>query len=288
MTSHLIAKELKTKHEIPWIADLRDLWSQNHNYSLGPIRKAIDRRLELKTLSRADALTTTTEPWAEKLRILHERNKVYAVIHGFDPATVDKEPAKLTSKFTITYTGNIYVGKQDPSKLFFALQDLISSGHIDSNDVEVRFYGYKKLWLARETEKYGLSSVVKLHERVPRKVVFEKQKGSHLLLLLNWEDQQVKGWAPLKIFEYLAAQRPIIATGGFGNDVVDRLLDETKAGIYCKTVEDIKKILIKLYSQYKLEGKITYKGNMKKINKYSYREMARKFAKILNGVTLKN
>jgi len=285
VTSHLIAKELKIKHEIPWIADLRDLWSQNHNYSLGPIRKAIDRRLEVKTLSRADALTTTTEPWAEKLRMLHKRKQVYAVIHGFDPVIVDKKAAKLTSKFTITYTGTIYLGKQEPSKLFTALQDLISSGHIDAKDVEVRFYGYEKLWLVREIEEYGLSSIVKLHERVPRRVVFEKQKESQLLLLLNWEDRQVKGWCPLKLIDYLAARRPILATGGFGNDVIYRLLNETKAGIYCKTVEDIKKILAKLYSQYKLKRKTIYEGDIKKINKYSYREMAKKFVEVLDGIT---
>jgi len=30
ITSHLIARELKNRHDIPWIADLRDLWSQVH------------------------------------------------------------------------------------------------------------------------------------------------------------------------------------------------------------------------------------------------------------------
>ena len=29
VTSHIIAKELKKKYQIPWVADLRDLWTQN-------------------------------------------------------------------------------------------------------------------------------------------------------------------------------------------------------------------------------------------------------------------
>jgi len=41
---------------------------------------------------------------------------------------------------------------------------------------------------------------------------------------------------------------------------------------------------MKLYSQYKLKGKTTYRGDIEKINKYSYREMAKKFAKILDGI----
>jgi len=282
VTSHLIAKELKIKHKIPWIADFPDLWSQNHNYSYGHLRKMIDRRLERKTLLPADTLTTVSQPWSEKLRMLHKQKSVYAITHGFDPATLNIPPAQLTAKFTITYTGTIYAGKQDPSKLFDALRDLISDGSVDPDNVEVRFYGDKEDWLAKEVEKYGLSSIVEVFGRIPKEIAIKKQRESQLLLLLNWEDQREKGVYPLKVFEYLAAQRLILATGGSGDDVIRELLDETKAGRYGSTVEDIKSIISELYSEYKLKGKITYKGDKEKINKHSYREKARKFAEILD------
>jgi len=285
VTSHLIAKELKVKYEIPWIAELRDLWSQNHNYPYGPVRKFFDRRLEVKTLSKADALITVNPPEKQKLKTLHKGKKIYSISHGFDPEQLNDPPSKLTQKFTITYTGQIYVGKQDPSKLFVVLRDLISNGTIDPNDVEVRFYGYRELWLAEEIEEYGLSSIIKLHERVPRKVVLGKQRESQLLLKLNWEDPQHKGSGGIKLIEYLAAQRPIIAIGGFGGDFAEGLLDETRAGVYAKTVEDVKEALTKLYSQYKREGKTAFTGDIKEINKYSYREMAKKFAEILDRIT---
>jgi hypothetical protein len=63
------------------------------------------------------------------------------------------------------------------------------------------------------------------------------------------------------------------------------LLDETRAGVYAKTVEDVKEALTKLYSQYKREGKTAFTGDIKEINEYSYREMAKKFAEILDGIT---
>ena len=72
VTSHLIANKLKTRYKRPWLADFRDLWSQNHNYSYGPLRKFWDRRLELKTLAQADALVTISQPWREELRRLHK------------------------------------------------------------------------------------------------------------------------------------------------------------------------------------------------------------------------
>ena len=285
VTSHIIAKELKNKYKIPWIADLRDLWTQNHNYGYGPLRKLIDKRLELKTLSNADALVIVSPLWAEKLKELHKRKVVYTITNGFDPDKMSNGQMVLTSKFTITYTGTIYTGKQDPLKLFAALRDLISDGTMDSNEIEVRFYDSKIEWLDKEVERYGLSSIVKQYGRVPQQIAIEKQRESQLLLLLNWEDQRERGWYPLKIFEYLAAQRPILATGGSGDDVIRELLEETKAGTYAISVEDIKNILRELYSEYKHKGKISYNGNMGKINKYSHREMARKFAEILNRIT---
>ena len=282
VTRHLVAKELKVKYKIPWIADFPDLWTQNHNYQYGSLRKLIDRRLELKTISKADVLVTVSQPWAEKLRTLHKGHPVYAITHGFDPAIVNTPPVNLTTKFTITYTGSIYLGKQAPSKLFAALQDLISEGAIDPNEVEIRFYGSKEGWLAREIEKYGLSVIAKQYGRVSRQIVLEKQRESQLLLLLDWEYKKEKGVCPGKIYEYLAARRPILAIGGSDDNVIRKLLDETKAGRYGLVTEDIKSILRELYSEYKLKGKITYNGDTAKINKYSYREMAKKFAEILN------
>lgn len=285
VTCHIIAKELKIKYKIPWVADFRDLWTQNFIYGYGYLRKLIERRLELKTLSVADALVTVSQPCAEKLKELHKREEVYTITNGFDPERLDEEKIDLTSKFTITYTGYIYRRQQDPSKLFAALQDLISDETIDPNDIEVRFYGPELEWLPNEIEEYGLSAIAKYYGILPRQISFKKQRESWLLLLFNWEDEREKGCYPLKVFEYLAAKRPILATGGFGSDVIEKLLEEIKAGMYCKTVEGIKKVLSELYSEYKLKSEITYNENMEKINKYSYREMARKFAEVLDTIT---
>ena len=208
---------------------------------------------------------TVSQPWAEKLRVLHRGKATYTITNGFDPDEVSKEQIDLTSKFTITYTGIILIGKHEHSKLFAALQDLILDGTMDPNEIEVRFYGPENELLASGIEEYGLSAIAKHYGMVPIEISFEKQRESQLLLLLNWEDQKEKGVYPLKIFEYLAAQRPILATGGFGNDVIERLLNETKTGIYAKKVEDIKGILIELYAEYKHNGEITYNGNVKKL-----------------------
>lgn len=281
-TSYLVAKELKVKHKIPWIADFTDTWSQNTDY--GHPNKLLHRRLEVKTLSQADALVTVSKPWAENLSTLHKGKPVYLITHGFDPEEVNSPPAKLTAKFTITYTGMIYTGNQDPAKLFEALRDLSSGGTIDPSEIEVRFYGRKVVWLEREIERYGLSSSIKHYGAVPKEVALEKQRESHLLLVLDWDDPKERGIYTYKIFEYLGSRRPILATGGSKGDIVQELLDETKAGIHAPTGEDVKKALKELYQEYKLKGEVTYGGEESEINKYSHREMARKFAEILGGL----
>jgi len=282
VTSHIVARELKQEYGTPWLADFRDLWSQNHNYTYGPLRRLVDRRLEVKTLATSDALLTVSQPWAEKLSTLHRDKTVYTITHGFDPEKVNDSPAKLTAKFTITYTGSVYT-KHDPSKLFAALRDLISGGTLDPDDIEVRFYGPKTEWLGKEIEQYSLSDIVKQHGLVPRNDAIKRQRESQLLLRLKWEGTGEHGAYSGKIFEYLAARRPILATGGV-EDVVTELLDETKAGISALTVEDIKKTLKELYKEYKQKGRVAYKGEEAKVNKYSCREMAGKFSKILDGM----
>lgn len=142
------------------IADFPDLWSQNHNYGYSPLRRMVDRRLEVKTLSKADALITVSELWAEKLGILHKGKPVYTITHGFDPAEVNILLAKLTAKFTITYTGSVYAREQNPSNLFAAIRDLISDGTMNPNDIPFRFYGTGEIWLDRESELCGLSEIL--------------------------------------------------------------------------------------------------------------------------------
>jgi glycosyltransferase involved in cell wall biosynthesis len=284
--SHIIARELKSRHGIPWVADLRDLWSQNHNYSYSRIRKMFDRRLEKKTLAGADSLVTVSPPWAEKLGILHKGKLIYTITNGFDPEKQADSQVEITSKFSITHTGNIYGGKQDPGKILQAVSGLIDEGTINPDDVEIRFYGPVLEWLDREIDESGLAAATRQYGVVAHDEAIRKQKESQLLLLLDWDSPGEKGVYPLKALEYLGAGRPILATGGETGNVVDDLLNKTGAGVHAITVEDVKSTLAEMYREYKHNGKITYHGLDNEINEYSQRKMAGKFADILDKLIL--
>jgi len=282
-TSHIIAKRLKDEFKIPWVADFRDLWTQNYYYLYGPLRKVIERRLELNTLSSADMLVAVSQPTADDLHSLHRQKPVHSIPNGFDPAEINTTPGKLTDKFTITYTGILYPGKRSPEPLFAALRDLIAEGSMDAGDVEVRFYGPETGWIDKQVERYGLTAIVRQFGTVPREIALNKQRESHLLLLPKWNDAQQRGNYPAKIFEYLAARRPVLAVGGFP-DVVDQLLDETKAGVSGQTGKEIKVVLLQFYKEYKSTGAVIYAGDEAEASKYSHRQMARKFAAILDSL----
>mgnify|MGYP003773668271 CR=1 FL=1 len=281
-TCHLIAKELKARHGLPWIADFRDLWTQNHYYSYGPLRLLFERRLELKTLGVADALVTVSEPLAQKLKSLHRNKRVLSITNGFDIDDVDTAP--LTKQLTITYTGQLYQGKRDPALLFQAVSALITEGMIDASQIGIRFFGEAPYWLEQEVIQYDLSEVVSLSSKVPRDVALCKQRESHVLLLLNWDDPSEQGVYTGKVFEYLAAKRPILALGGPGG-VVKELLNETNAGVHINALDDLKDLLLLWYKEFKQNSSVSYNGKWNAIEKYSHREMARKFAHLLDQVT---
>ena len=284
VTTHIVAKELKEQFQIPWIADFRDLWTQNQYYPYSRIRKKREESLELKTLSDADGLVTVSEPTATELGTLHKNKVTYSIPNGFDPVEMNHTPGRLTEKFTLTYTGNIYPGKQSPEPLFSALSELVLQGEIIADDIEVRFYGSELNWINELVFRYGLDTVVKQYGRVDRETAVRKQKESRVLILLKWNDPAQKGITPAKIFEYLAAKRPVLTIGEF-KDVTDDILQETNAGVNVRAKDNLRDVLLNLYHEYKQKGSIAYNGSESAINRYSHKEMARKFAAILDSIT---
>ena len=282
LTTHIIASEIKKRYCIPWIADFRDLWTQNHYYKYTSLRKFFEKQLELKTMANADIMTTVSEPLVGDLKDLHHNEEVYSIPNGFDPDKVNPG-APLTNKFTITYTGQLYKGKRDPEPLFKALNELSREDWVDIDAFEINFYGASESWLTEEIAKYGLESVVNIHGMIPRDEVILKQRESQLLLLLMWDNPREIGVCTGKIFEYLSAKRPIISQGITEGCVPD-ILNGTNTGKSVKSVLEIKKVLEEYYSQYQRKGHVSYLGT-DKIYNYSHKNMAKRFAELLNKVS---
>jgi hypothetical protein len=284
ISSHLIAREAKKLFpRCVWVADFRDLWTQNLAARQTPLLGFLERRLERKTLSAADALVTVSRTWAERLRSRHPQKSVYYVANGFDPDDFMQSDAGVTKSFSITYTGQLYQGKRDPSMLFDVLQGLISAGILSRSDVAVHFYGPMEPWLPALIARYGLTDIAHIHGSIARDEALRIQSESQVLLLLAWSDPRETGQHTGKVFEYMGARRPILAVGGVPGALTE-LLEETQTGIHATSKSQLREFLVAAYGDFKRDGRVAYTGNKQAIARYTHREMASKFASVLDSL----
>ncbi|MBV8051535.1 MAG: glycosyltransferase, partial [Acidobacteriaceae bacterium] len=118
-SGHIIASHAKSMWGCPWIADLRDLWSDAGTAPWG--MGFLQRRLEKHTLRSADILVTVSDPWVQWLQQTFPKKSVIKIVNGFDPDDLGHGAGELTSNFSITYTGYLYLGKSDPTPVFVSL-----------------------------------------------------------------------------------------------------------------------------------------------------------------------
>lgn len=282
-TSHVVAAKIAKEANLKWVADFRDPWTQNHNYPFSNLRRTREEKYEKKIISGADAIVAAAPAYADKQREFHGR-PVAVVTNGFDPENFDVLSRNLPGIFTVLYTGTIYSGKQDPRKVLEAIRELINEGRIDKKRFNLLFYGPLQDWLEKDIQEMGLSEVVIQRGTISRCESISKQREAHLLLLLNWEDKNEFGVHPSKIFEYFSAKRPIIATGGFIGDDVQRMINEADAGIYVVSPMEIKEAFADYYEEYIKTGTVAYLGKANQVLKYSYRQSAAKIGNILDSL----
>jgi glycosyltransferase involved in cell wall biosynthesis len=278
-SSHVIASRARQLFNVPWVADFRDLWTENLWGAL-QLLQPLHKRLERKTLRTADALVAVSRPWARSLQKKYPATPVYTITNGFDPDDFLGRPRKLTEYFSITHTGHLYEGKRDPTLLFEVLHDLITEGVVQKQDIRIRFYGPPESWLPPLAERYELKGVVELGGIVPREEALMRQAESHLLLLLGWSDPKETGQHTGKLFEYFGSARPILAVGG-AVGVLTETLEETGTGVHLSDRHRLREYLMAAYAEFKSKGFVSYLPDQEAINRYTHLEMARRFSEVL-------
>ncbi len=208
-TGLIVANRLSKITKAPWVAELRDLWTDNHHIRRPSFRQKFETGLELRTLSRARALVTVSEPLAATLRKKYTQ-PVATILNGYDPQDFpatrrDDRPDSLT----IAYTGFVYRDRQDPTPLFKAIRLLGS----EASHVRVRFVGRAFPEVADQARRADVTQQVDIEPAVPFHESAALQRNADILLLLLWNERAETGVFTGKLFEYLGARRPILAVG---------------------------------------------------------------------------
>ena len=85
---------LSKKHNIPWIADYRDPWTQDNKRGNNIIRKIWDNFLERKTLKNASFVTTVSPLFKQEIGTLVKKQDIHLIANGFI-AEYFKNPKQL-------------------------------------------------------------------------------------------------------------------------------------------------------------------------------------------------
>ena len=292
ITCHTIAKDLNEKYNLPWIADLRDLWNLNPYVSHTFIRNYFEKRLELKTFENADALTTTTDLAAKTLSTLHPDSRIVPILSGYDKDdfkfleeliaenddSMNNSPND-SSKLKFIYAGSLYGGKRDPSYLFEAIRQLEDDNKLDSSKISIEFYG-DSTGLEEIAKRYGLLDILHIGGKIAHEEVLKKQLNSDVLLLISWDNEKEKMFIPGKIYEYFALKKPVLSIGYKEGSLKD-LIDETKVGYHVSSLESTKEALLDIYNEFTEKGTVELRSDIN-IEDYSMENMAKKFADLLN------
>ena len=227
-TGLMVASRLARAHNVPWVADFRDLWVDNPYYSEPGWRRRIDAILERRILRGAAGVVTVSPIWAEQLRRRHGKD-VTVVYNGY--AEEDFPPlARRTDpegSLTIRYTGSIYRGFRDPSALFSAIALL--PDHLRTC-INVEFFSDAGDAVLDAAAAHRVESAVTVKPRVPYRHALALQMEADVLLLLQSSDPRDEGNLPAKLFEYLYARRPILLIG-YERGIAARLVIERSAGL---------------------------------------------------------
>ncbi|MBT5631439.1 MAG: glycosyltransferase [Nitrospina sp.] len=251
-TSLLVAASLSRKHNIPWVAELRDLWVDNHQWVRPFWRYYFENKLEHYVLSSASGLVTVSRPLAEVLQSKYPQ-PCEMITNGFDPDDYPHSPKVSFSDGMIhlVYTGQLFGDWRSPSPLFSALA-LMGD---EAEKIRVHFYG-RYLDLARDIAlKHRVSHLVEIHDAVSHIEVLKIQSEADILLLIPGTGQNMNGVYTTKLFEYLGARRPILCVGGSDGVAAD-LLRDRGAGVTFNEPEAIATQLKQWIKQKHDEGEI--------------------------------
>lgn len=241
---HLVGAAVQRATGARWVADMRDSpFAHPHRRAESAVVRAKERAQEALArfvVGRADAIACVSDAIADEVRALRPRGPVVTIPNGCDFDDFAGLEYRPSDRLRITHTGSFF-GKRDPRP---ALQAL-SAANVDA---VMRFVGDFRSTDREWAEQLELGDRLELIPYAPRAASLELQRDSEALLLLIPEASgRGKGVLSGKVFEYLAAGRPVLAVVP-PDGAAAKLIREVGAGtvVAPDDVEGIRDALVEL------------------------------------------
>ena len=154
---------------------------------------------------------------------------VRLITNGFDQDDFDAEPKREPGRFTIVHTG-LFAADGNPLKLWDALARKCTSDRQFRSALQIKLIGKTDKEIVEAIRSRGLGANLQDLGYLPHAETVSAQKGADILMLpLRQEPEYAKVY-PGKLFEYLAARRPVLGIGQ-EDGACAAVLAQTGAGV---------------------------------------------------------
>lgn len=234
---HLIGLGLKKALGLRWIADFRDPWTEMFYYKhlgLGPAADRRHHRLEQAVLDGADAVISVSPPVAADFRA-KTQTPVVLITNGFDeddfaeagapgvqffpdPENGSEKildtpaPQRPRTKVRLVHTG-LFAADGNPLNLWDALAERCAADPAFRERLQIRLAGKVDAAVTEAVRARGLGGNLVELGYLPHDETVREQRAADILLLPLRREPEYAKVLPGKIFEYLAARRPVLGIG---------------------------------------------------------------------------
>lgn len=273
-SGHLVGLALHGRG-LPWVADFRDGWTFESDRPAWPLsaQRALDRGLERAVAVGADSLVAVTEPIAADLGTRFER-EVTTITNGFDPEEHSNDApavalgaaAPASDRHSLLHAGRMAYAGRSPAPLLAALE---RAPELRAR-LEVLFAGPLSAQERELIARPELDGAARAVGSLDRERTLALQSRSDSLLVLTSGHR--RGEATQKVFEYLAAGKPILVLGE--DTEAARIVTDAGGGIVAPADDPdaIGAALRRL-----VDGEATA-ASMDGVRRYSYAQLAREMA----------
>lgn len=280
-STHLIGLILQKEFGVKWIADFRDPWTSiftNHYLPRASWAKKYDKSLEDKVLKAADTVAVIGPSMKQEFE---DRAKRIAVIwNGFDETDSNEITAKTNNViFTIRYVGNLFASQKIPA-FWKAVARLAKE---ENAKLQIEFIGRVDESVKLLIEENNLQNLVRYKDFVPHTEAIQLISTADALLFAIPQVPNDERIITGKIFEYLAAVKPILAFGNTNGDAA-KLLQECGREAMCDFEDEATAFntLSQFYLAFKHREEISYNNAFQV---FSRSNQAKKMANVLSEIT---
>ena len=281
---HLIGQRLHKALGTPWIPDFRDPWSRMYYLKYLPMTGCTWRRIraqEQAVLDQCSTVLACTPLVQEEFR-MQTKTPVACITNGFDEEDFLGPAPEGDGLFNITHTG-LFAADGNPLTLWKVLGQMAAGDAEFKAALRLRLVGTVAREVLEAISAEGLANNVVALGPQNHAAAVKEQRSATLLILPLRNDPDYRPILPGKLFEYLAARRPVLGIGQV-DGAMARVLRQTQAGITAGWADEtaMREFIGEAWQQHRNGGVPATTGE---IGPYSRRATAHALAELLDNVS---